>query len=495
MSPITDGHKIILGVDYFVKGFSAAQLSAAYYRLVADKKQEGLLLETATLEEVENAYLPEWDENDRLTTDEMVLEAIRIQKYSRTDSKMAALVRVFNGYLKEKGIEALAPIIGTPKKSGLFASVVVQIPFSDGQVISIVFHSPDNDKMKITADDEILAFRWLLNKRDITQVVSPEGNADVSLQEIGKRISQLVEKNSARFQASQKAIVEQKQQLGDLKTKYETLTATHDDLMNSLQSEDDLSASMDLQEKNIKDRILTQQEFNESLRAKIDALKAKQAGNAGIPDGGTTPKTDAEMKAEQEKTEFESKKASFMEELKGRGYALRTDDAPAGDYSVNGSIRISAQMVTDGNAYSIDVLYISDDGKEEDKSFAAKTIKGCDAAVNKALSWIDAKLAEVKNRLEEQKAAAEEQNTPEQDQQKQATGSNAETADPTAVSILNDIVAGKYGNDTNAIGQALDDAAAELESAGLLAEYDQKLNEAADYLTTVLKEKAMGVAA
>lgn len=152
-------------------------------------------------------------------------------------------------------------------------------------------------------------------------------------------------------------------------------------------------------------------------------------------------------------------------------------------------------MVTDGNAYSIDVLYISDDGKEEDKSFAAKTIKGCDAAVNKALSWIDAKLAEVKNRLEEQKAAAEEQNTPEQDQQKQATGSNAETADPTAVSILNDIVAGKYGNDTNAIGQALDDAAAELESAGLLAEYDQKLNEAADYLTTVLKEKAMGVAA
>lgn len=82
---------------------------------------------------------------------------------------MAAVVRTLNKHLSESEIKALPPIVGKPRKTGGFAYVTVQLPFSDGQVVSVIFHSPEGDRKRITEQDRIIAFRWLLNKRDITQ--------------------------------------------------------------------------------------------------------------------------------------------------------------------------------------------------------------------------------------------------------------------------------------------------------------------------------------
>ncbi|MBQ7607381.1 MAG: hypothetical protein IJU76_05370 [Desulfovibrionaceae bacterium] len=45
----------------------------------------------------------------------------------------------------------------------------MQLPFSDGQVVSVIFHAPWADKKAIGPSVRIVAFRWLLNTRDITQ--------------------------------------------------------------------------------------------------------------------------------------------------------------------------------------------------------------------------------------------------------------------------------------------------------------------------------------
>ena len=68
----------------------------------------------------------------------------------------------------------------------------------------------------------------------------------------------------------------------------------------------------------------------------------------------------------------------------------------------------------------------------------------------------------------------------------------AETRDrePEAVKILDAIINGDYADDMNAIDQALDKAAEELEAAGIVEQYEEKLNQAADVLTEVLKKKA-----
>ena len=597
-NPFTDGKKIKLGYDYFAKGFTGVQINEAYYRLIANPEQERLLLETATIDEINEIYNPGddyYEENDRLTTD-VIMEAIRVQKFARTDKKMAAFIRVLNTQMKDKGIEAQAPIIGTPKKSGLFATVTVQIPFSDGQILSIIFHSPDNNKMKIMADDEIIAFRWLLNKRDITQVVSIESE-EVSLQEIGKRMSQLIEKNSVRFQSTQKHLVEQKKQLEDSKVQAEELSKKHDELMAQLKTSGDDAELLDAKIAKLKEQIGKQKNFNDDLQAKIDALKAKQAGNDGKPVGGTTPKNEAEMKEEQEAAAFAEKRAAFEQELKGRGFEGNVYDD-----------RISATLTKDNiGQFSV---FVIDSAVSEKKIFSSKTLTGTDTQIKKALAWIDKKLAETKKKKDEASKPTEieedvlaalgvatitdvgneniyfekdgknyfskvgntdnykvgsfdfaakakqdeeaakflkdrEERERQVDETRRLTEvgqaavpgirlQDAETAgklaemkergelsqedwdkyvadlkasnkiesnepkaeiEPAAVAILNDIIIGKYGKDTKAIDKALDEAAAELEEKGLMEEYDALLNQAADALTVILKEKAKGVAA
>ena len=402
MNPLTEGRRIALGYDYFAKGFTGPQLSEAYYRLIAERRQERMLFETATMAEIDEIYNSgeEYEENDRLTTDEMITEAVRVRKYSRTDTTMAALVRVLNGHLQDGEIDALVPIIGKPKKSGLFATVTVQIPFSDGQVVSIIFHSPDNNKMKITADDEIIAFRWLLNKRDITQVVSPESDAEVSLQEIGKRLGQLVGKNSARFQATQKDIVAQKKQMEELKAGAEGAATQHADMMHVLQAEVDAAEMAEKKIESLKVQIDKQEAYNEDLQAKIDALKAKRAANDGKAVGGETPKTEAEMKAEQERAAYEEKQAAFNQELAGRGFEKIGLSYTLTSRMIDGIAEkdffsIKAGMYQSGlDGYDVFVT-VNANVKTPEKRYNSKTLAGTDKQAAKALAYIDNKIAEL----------------------------------------------------------------------------------------------------
>lgn len=575
-NPLTEGKRIKLGYDYFATGFSGVQLSEAYYRLIADKQQERILFETATLDQVDEVYNPGdacCDENDRMTTEEMVLEAIRVQRFARTDSKMAALVRVFNGYLKDKNIEAQAPIIGTPKKLGLFATVTVQIPFSDGQVVSIIFHSPDNNKMKITADDEIIAFRWLLNKRDITHVVSPENDAEVSLQEIGKRTAQLVEKNSARFQVMQKDLVEQKKKLDELKTQMDEALKHHDKLMAFLKDGQDAVETMDVKIANLKGQIEKQKAFNDGLKDKIDALKAQQAGNDGKAASGDTPKTEAEMKAEQEKETYENAKAAFVSEISGLGFekdqeedAYRIDvidTAKRNGKSMRSSIKTNF-LVNDGKvvvnaagkqkfsaliknaagAFNKAVKALADekakfktvaewmaqyggiaskfnagdrfsvlkfiDRPEDGYYLQPAVVSGnTDSVSNSHLPGVDFNI-ENHTRFEfdyeeltsalangavkpwnEEKQEAELKKTEVPSNGPQAIKIAApEPTEPAAVGVLNDILSGKYDGDSTKLGEVLDQAASDLEKDGKAEEYDALLNQAADYLTEILKKEA-----
>ncbi len=399
MNPLTEGKRLKLGYDYFSEGFTGPQLSEAYYRLSADRMQERLLFETATLAQMDEAYNPgdPCDENDRMETTEsgMVMESIRVKTYARTEKTMAALVRVFNTHLADKNIEAQAPIVGRPKKSGLFATVTVQIPFSDGQTVSIIFHSPDNNKMKITADDEIIAFRWLLNKRDITHVVSPEGDAEVSLQEVGKRTAQLVEKNTARFQVMQKDLVAQKKTLEDVTAKAGEAVARHEGLVGKLQDDQDATTATDAKIVNLKDRIEKQKSFNEGLQGKIDGLKAKQAGNDGKAVGGGTPKDEAAMKAEQVAEYYKSKCSAFQDELRGRGFAIGDKTGGVLAFYQNPALQVSLAAV--GQEVFIEVIESDASGQTTGrKSFDSRTIKGMGSQVPKALAWIDKKLAEAK---------------------------------------------------------------------------------------------------
>lgn len=402
-NPILEGIRINPGLDLFATSFTDTELADVYYGLSADAEDEALLMETATPEEIDAEYNP--------GEPEMLLEAVTVRKFSQTKRRMAALTRALNKNFD--GIKADPAQIGKVRKSGIFASVTVQIPLSDGQVISIVFHSPDNDNTRIAPDDEIIAFRWLLNKRDITQAVSPESGRDVSLEQISKRITQIASKNSEKFQQRSKQVGEQKTALRTAKADLAMVDAARDDLLMEIRANEEDVQDIGDQISNAQELLDAAIAFNASLQEQIDNLKAAQADQ------------EAE-KAEIRKLEKEA-------------------------------IRFGM------NSQNLEAL----------------KLQGVDA-FRKAVQ-----------RLQEEDAAIEAlepEPTPEPTPEPEPEKETPAPEPPEAIQTLNNIINGDLDDDPDAIDRALDLAADELEDAGLIDEYDDLLNEAADHYTVVLEQ-------
>lgn len=400
MNPFCEGTRITLRLDILSKGYNRSELSQAFYGLMAEPRQGKLLLECASFDEIDQEYNPGDDDqnSDRIGTEELILEAVTVRAFSRTAQTMAALQRVLNKVMADKGLTVGDAVIGNPKKTGLFASVTVQFPISDGQTLSIIFHSPDNNKMQIMPDDVIIAFRWLLNKRDITVAVSPEGEKDVSLDEVGKRVSQLVEKNSQRFQTQQKALVEGKKALEDLKANVTIKQDENSTLMNALADKQGADKVLTGKIEGAKTLLSQTVNYNDQLQAQIDSLAAQQAANAGKAKG-EGEKTPDQIQAEQDQAAFEDKKAAFESELTGRGF-VSSPEYNGLTFESNGKKMMTQFNAAEPGGYEVRV---STDEKAEDgtglvKQFSSATLAGLDKQIADALKWIDGKLGEMKKK-------------------------------------------------------------------------------------------------
>lgn len=93
-------------------GFSTRELARVYADLISDSHTRGLVLESATFEEVDGWYNPGEADVDP----DFILEAIVIDKFSRTERRMQAVCRVFRRALANSEIKILDPVVGKPKK-------------------------------------------------------------------------------------------------------------------------------------------------------------------------------------------------------------------------------------------------------------------------------------------------------------------------------------------------------------------------------------------
>lgn len=175
-----------------------------------DLSEDDLIFEAATLEDIELAYMG----NEILVvSDEAMFEAITTTRI-RLAQTMRAFVRALNRGLNGTNISAGTDeagadengrnciggaIIGRVRRVANIPVLTAQIPLTDGQSTSIIFHSPTADGAKIKSNDELVAFQFLLNKRNVTHVVAPIGGRDVSLSQVCQALSNLIERNSAKF--------------------------------------------------------------------------------------------------------------------------------------------------------------------------------------------------------------------------------------------------------------------------------------------------------
>ncbi|HCG7330463.1 TPA: hypothetical protein NJ407_004075 [Vibrio parahaemolyticus] len=182
--------KVVDRIDHLAKSLTEEQIEALYQ---CEKSE--LMLESVTLEDLENTLLFQCE-----PVPQMMLEAFKSKA-----SQLAVRVKKFANQLERQtpNLTCGEIEIGKPRKSGAVAVQVAKIPLSDGQSVSIAFHAPDNDPLKINADDTLIAFRFLLNSRDVTHAVAAKGGQDVSLKEATTKLGALAEKNSDKFTAAQ----------------------------------------------------------------------------------------------------------------------------------------------------------------------------------------------------------------------------------------------------------------------------------------------------
>lgn len=178
---------------------------------------EGLLLDSVSLADI-------IEDSDGL----MAFDAL-ITPYARLPARMDVIKRVM--IRAGTTVQPLNVQTSEPFMQNGTANVAAIFELSDGQTISIFFHNPDTTPKKILPTDELISWKWLLNKKDITIVVAAERGLDLNPRQVAVRIMKLAEKNSASFIRSNGKRAERMQALEDLKTE---ITGLEGDLKGAL---------------------------------------------------------------------------------------------------------------------------------------------------------------------------------------------------------------------------------------------------------------------
>ncbi|EKN4689548.1 internal head protein [Yersinia ruckeri] len=287
-----------------------------------------LMLESVTLDEIEHAYLGD----ECVSSDTAMFESISTTR-NRLSRTMRAFIRKLNQGLSGTGILAGTneegsadgnpsiggAEIGRVRRVGNIPVLTARIPLSDGQSISIIFHSPTSDGARIKNDDSLTAFRFLLNKRDVSHVVSPVNGRDISLPQVCMSLSNLIERNSSKFQKQAANAAKVKGEIDAELTRTDSLEnqkialiETGDQLQQVLDDKkDELST--------LQKRLKKQKEVNDRLRIELEKLKAQQKAKqapavastgANLPDNQPEPQMPEPLVVESEEPNEVDKAAS-----------------------------------------------------------------------------------------------------------------------------------------------------------------------------------------
>lgn len=158
------------------------------YAMRRDDAGDHLLLDAVTQADVLEA-----------SDGEAVLDAL-VVPLNRLERKMGQMQVIMRA--ASKAVRPSVMQITPPFKQRGTTSVAAIFEMDDGQTVTAYFHNPDATPNKLTPDDEMVSWKWMLNKKDVTIVVAPERGQELNPREVARRIMKLVEANSARFQAT-----------------------------------------------------------------------------------------------------------------------------------------------------------------------------------------------------------------------------------------------------------------------------------------------------
>lgn len=201
------------------EGLSLDQL---LYRMRRNDSAEGLLFDSVTLDEILQEEGVEQFAFDALTT-----------PFSKLKRKMDILSRTMGRAIEGYGVAAAQ--VSSPFKRNGVAQVAAVFELEDGQTVSVYFHNPDSSPGKLAPSDEMISWKWLLNKKDITIVVAPERGNDLQIREVARRIMKLAKKNGPAFAKTNAKRAERLEMIEGLRTEVSDLEYELADLNDQIE--------------------------------------------------------------------------------------------------------------------------------------------------------------------------------------------------------------------------------------------------------------------
>ncbi|WP_340618763.1 internal head protein [Xenorhabdus entomophaga] len=285
--------RVIDKIDFMLSTPTDSQFNELFNGMGAD-----LMLESVSLDEIEHGYLG----HECVSSDAAMFESITTTRM-RLSQTMRAFIRKLNQGLSGTGILAgtndtgntdngMPSIggaeIGRVRRVGNIPVMVAKIPLSDGQSVSVIFHSPTSGNGRIQNDDVLTAFRFLLNKRDVSHVVAPINGRDISLPQVCQSLSNLIERNSSKFQRQATNAAKIK---SDIDAELERADALEKQKVELIEKGDQLQQGMDTKKdefSRLQNRLKKQVVINDQLRRLLAQLKNQQENKPTPADTGTT---------------------------------------------------------------------------------------------------------------------------------------------------------------------------------------------------------------
>lgn len=124
---------------------------------------------------------------------------IKNRQFDFTIQKIAEALKTYdNDELFVKTVTLIEPF----KRNGV-VNIGAIFTMSDMQTITVLFNNPDTTPAKLTADDVLTSWKWMLNKRDVTATLQPRAVESKKYPMIAGRIIKLLARNHGRFKRAQ----------------------------------------------------------------------------------------------------------------------------------------------------------------------------------------------------------------------------------------------------------------------------------------------------
>lgn len=266
-----------------------AVVTQAVYDSLMTGSSADMMLESVSIDDIDHTFLG----NELLAQQSgAMFEAITTERI-RLANTMRAFVRSLQRGLNGTGISAGTDdagadtdgqntvggaVIGKVRRVANIPVLSALIPLSDGQSVSLVFHSPTADGGKIRNQDTLVAFQFLVNKRDVTHIVAPIGGRDVSLLQVTQALANLVEKNSGKFTKQKDAQAKLRTEVDAVQAEADQLAEQQSTLLSQVEEQQARAYAQQDNEQSLRGKLASQHQINADLSSKLAAMQqAKSA--------------------------------------------------------------------------------------------------------------------------------------------------------------------------------------------------------------------------